>query len=85
MQILNDVTVLAKKFMIDQGQMLMGYSSSKGSKYFWRTVMSNPYIENSDVDHEMELTKKYCEMAFTQIMADKAKKQSKNGEEKKKG
>ena len=53
MQILNDVTVLGKKFMIDEGLMLMGYSSSKGSKYFWRTVMSNPYIENKDLDYEM--------------------------------
>jgi hypothetical protein len=31
--------------------MLVGYSSSKGSIYFWRTVMSNPYINESDVDY----------------------------------
>jgi glutamate/tyrosine decarboxylase-like PLP-dependent enzyme len=41
---LNDVTVLAKKFMIEEGKMLVGYSSTKGSIYFWRTVMSDPYI-----------------------------------------
>lgn len=44
MKMLNDVTVLAKKYMIEEGKMLVGYSSVKGSIYFWRTVMSNPYI-----------------------------------------
>ena len=47
---LNDVTVLAKKFMIEEGKMLVGYSSAKDSIYFWRTVMSNPYISEKDVD-----------------------------------
>lgn len=46
----NDVTVLAKKYMIEEGKMLAGYSSTKGSIYFWRTVMSNPYISEKDVD-----------------------------------
>ncbi len=50
---LNDVTVLAKKFMIEEGKMLAGYSSVKDSIYFWRTVMSNPYISEQDVDFEM--------------------------------
>ena len=63
-QWLNDLTVLAKKYMIDEGKMLMGYSSTKGSKYFWRTVMSNPYISEKDVDLEMELTQKYCNQAY---------------------
>ena len=63
----NDVTVLAKKHMIDEGKMLVGYSSTKGSIYFWRYVMSNPYISNSDVDYEMELIKKYCEMAHEEL------------------
>lgn len=30
--------------------MLVGYSSTKGSIYFWRTVMSNPYALTTDVD-----------------------------------
>ena len=35
--------VLAKKFMIREGKMLSGYSSTKGSPYFWREVMLNPF------------------------------------------
>jgi len=47
---LNDVTVLAKKYMIEEGKMLVGYSSTKDSIYLWRTVMSDPYVLESDVD-----------------------------------
>ena len=68
---LGDVTVLAKKFMIEEGKMLVGYSTSKGSKYFWRTVMSNPYTTKEEVELEMELTAKYCQMAYEEILGQK--------------
>lgn len=42
--LLSKVTVLAKKFMIDEGKMLTGYSKSKLPYYFWRAVMSNPFL-----------------------------------------
>jgi hypothetical protein len=40
--------------------MLIGYSKSKGKHYYWRPVMSNPFIDKACVDYEMELIKKYC-------------------------
>ena len=76
---LNDVTVLAKKYMIEEGKMLVGYSSTKGSIYFWRTVMSDPYVLEKDVDEEMQLIGKYCELAFDEI-ENKSKEQKKEGE-----
>lgn len=72
---LNDVTVLAKKFMIEEGKMLAGYSSVKDSIYFWRTVMSNPYISEQDVDFEMQLIAKYCEQAYCELIGKKDKKE----------
>lgn len=42
-KILSQVTVLAKKYMIEEGKILIGYSKSKLPYYFWRTVLSNPY------------------------------------------
>jgi hypothetical protein len=41
--LLSQVTVLAKKYMIEDGKILIGYSKSKMPYYFWRTVLSNPY------------------------------------------
>lgn len=46
--------------MIEEGKMLVGYSKSQVKYYFWRTVMSNPFLKEKDVDYEMELTVKYC-------------------------
>ena len=57
---LSKVTVLAKKYMIDEGKVLVGYSSSKSSHYFWRTVTSNPFNTTEDIDFKMELIEKYC-------------------------
>ena len=42
--LLGQVTVQAKKYMIEEGKMLVGYSKSKLPHYFWRPVMSNPYL-----------------------------------------
>ena len=61
---LSKVTVLAKKFMIEEGKILIGYSKSKLPYYFWRTVMSNPYNTHEHVDLEMVLIGKYCELAY---------------------
>lgn len=43
-KILNKTTVLAKKIMLDEGKIMIGYSSTKGSIYFWRIVFSNPFL-----------------------------------------
>ena len=48
--ILSKVTVLAKKYMINEGKMLIGYSKSKLPYYFWRTVTSNPYNTPEDIE-----------------------------------
>ena len=42
-EMLGKVTVLAKKFMIEEGKILIGYSKSRTPYYFWRMVCSNPY------------------------------------------
>ena len=42
--LLGQVTVLAKKFMIEEGRILIGYSKSKLPYYFWRPVMLNPSL-----------------------------------------
>ena len=61
------MTVLAKKYMIEEGKILIGYSKSKMPYYFWRTVMSNPYNSTQDVDFEMQMIGKYCEMAYSSL------------------
>lgn len=49
--ILSKVTVEAKKLMIIDGKMLVSYATNgKADNYFWRNVMSNPFITNADVD-----------------------------------
>jgi len=48
---LSQITVLAKKYMIEEGKMLVGYSKSQVKYYFWRTVMSNPFICEKDIDY----------------------------------
>ncbi len=54
------MTVLAKKYMIEEGKILVGYSKSQVKYYFWRTVMSNPFLNEKHVDYEMELIAQYC-------------------------
>lgn len=63
------ITVLAKKFMIEEGKMMCGYSKSKSEYYFWRLVNSNPFNQNKDVEYELELIGKYCEMAYDELQA----------------
>ena len=65
---LSQVTVLAKKYMIEEGEILVGYSKSQVKYYFWRTVMSNPFINEKHVEFEMDLIGKYCEKAYLQIL-----------------
>jgi len=44
---LSKVTVEAKKIMISDGKMLVGYATNdKDNNYFWRNVMSNPFLTN---------------------------------------
>lgn len=35
--------------------------------YFWRPVMSNPFLTTAQVDKEMELIALYCEKAFVEL------------------
>ena len=44
--------------------MLIGYSKSQQPYYFWRTVMSNPFMTTEQIDKEMVLLVKYCQMAY---------------------
>lgn len=64
---LSKITVLAKKFMIEEGKMMCGYSKSKSEYYFWRMASLNPFITNKDVEYELELIAKYCEMAYDEL------------------
>jgi hypothetical protein len=58
---LSKVTVGAKKYMINEGKILIGYATNgKDNNYFWRNVMSNPFITNEMVDYELELIAGYC-------------------------
>jgi len=60
-EILSKVTVEAKKLMISDGKMLVSYATNgKDNNYFWRNVMSNPFISNEDVDYELDLLADYC-------------------------
>jgi len=43
MDILAKIPVIGKKIMLDDGKIMVGYSSTKGKKYFWRFVVSNPF------------------------------------------
>lgn len=66
------VTVLAKKFMIQEGKMLVGYSKSKLPYYFWRTVMSNPFLTTQQIDEEMDMLVKYCQLAYKELTTPSA-------------
>ena len=48
-RILNKLTVLAKKIMMEEGKIMVGYSSTKGSIYFWRIVFANPFITKEQI------------------------------------
>ena len=62
---LSKINIIAKKFMIDDGKVLIGYATNgRNDNYFWRNVMSNPYITNEDVDYELDLLEKYCKEGF---------------------
>ena len=62
-EVVAKIHVLAKKFMIEEGKVMIGYSKTKGKPYFWRLVASNPFLEDKHVEYEIEHLAKYCEMA----------------------
>ena len=69
-EMLSKVTVQAKKLMITDGKMLVGYATNgKDNNYFWRNVMSNPFLTNEQIDEELEMMTGYCEQAWTSITA----------------
>lgn len=74
LKMLSKVTVLAKKFMIEDGQILVGYSTSKMPYYFWRITMSNPQCTVEEVETDMKMIAEYCEQAYEQIMKERAAK-----------
>ena len=48
---LSQIIVYAKKFMIEEGKILVGYSKTvKIPHYFWRIVMSNPFNTHEEID-----------------------------------
>lgn len=58
--------------MIDEGKILIGYATNgKNDNYFWRNVMSNPYISKEDVDYELDLLERYCTDAYA-VLKSKA-------------
>ena len=62
------MTVLAKKYMMEEGKMMCGYSKSKGSAYyFWRLVCSNPFNSKADMEKVIELIAKYCDLSYKEL------------------
>ena len=54
--------------MIDDGKILIGYATNgNNDNYFWRNVMSNPYITNKEVDYELDLLEGYCEKGYKDL------------------
>lgn len=69
---LSKVNVAAKKIMIDEGKVLIGYATNgKNDNYFWRNVMSNPFINEEDVDFELNCIEKYCVEAYRELKKGK--------------
>ena len=70
---LSKINVSAKKLMIDEGKVLIGYATNgKNDNYFWRNVMSNPFINEEDVDFELDCIERYCKTAHEDLKAGKA-------------
>ena len=66
---LSKINIIAKKHMIDEGKILIGYATNgKNDNYFWRNVMSNPFISNKDVDYELDLLEEYCERGYKELV-----------------
>ena len=42
--------------MLDEGKIMIGYSSTKGSIYFWRIVFSNPFLTKEVMEINMRFT-----------------------------
>lgn len=69
---LSKMNIIAKKFMIDDGKVLIGYATNgKNDNYFWRNVMSNPFITQKDVDYELDLLEEYCSKAYDVLLGNK--------------
>ena len=46
------MNIIAKREMIDEGKILIGYATNgKNDNYFWRNVMSNPFIRKKEVEY----------------------------------
>jgi len=56
--------------MINDGKMLIGYATNgKDNNYFWRNVMSNPFLTSEQIDDEQEMLAGYCEQAWRSLTA----------------
>ena len=50
--------------MIEEGKVMIGYSSVKGRPYFWRIVLANPYVTEDHLLEALGLIEKYCNMGI---------------------
>lgn len=67
MEILGKIPVMGKKFMLEEGKIMIGYSSTKGMKYFWRFVVTNPHETKEQIIEHLNLIVKYSEQAYSAI------------------
>lgn len=61
---------MAKKFMLEEGKIIVGYSSTRGSIYFWRIVLANPYLKKEDMFEHLNLLVKYCNQAYEVVVKE---------------
>lgn len=59
---------MSKKLMIEEGKIMIGYSSTKGSPYFWRIVFCNPYVTEEQVLESMKMLEEYCEESYKLVI-----------------
>ena len=64
---LTKITKTGKKYMFEEGKIMVGYSSTKGSPFFWRIVLVNPYTSREDLIDSANLLYKYSEMGFEDV------------------
>ena len=58
--------------MIDEGKILIGYATNgKNDNYFWRNVMSNPFIGKREVEYELDLLEGYCRKGYEELKKGK--------------
>ena len=54
--------------------MFCGYSSTKGSPYFWRIVMSNPFNSKEEIKEEIDWLYGYSSQAYEELYGESANK-----------